>query len=193
MASVFRGGDLSSTRYHLESERDRLVNTGQDKLITGSNWNKKIVTLSDLERDLAAAILFEGITPHHVRVESTTLSFYANDESFLDTLEELYGWSCREIWRPETEEIKQFLLSNPGTIIRPEYSHKYKVTVNAIDDVTSFKEWAEKVPKLKVMPRNNYRIGGYFYVADQKTLSLCRLFLGDRIRRVDELRTSTEI
>ena len=43
------------------------------------------------------------------------------------------------------------------------------------------------------MPRNDYLIGGYFYVADQKTLSLCRIFLGDKIRRVDELRTFEEI
>lgn len=193
LASSFRGGDLSSTRYQLEYERDLMVKNGMDKKILGNSWNRKVVKLEEIERDLAAVVLFEGITPHHIRVESSTLSFYANDESFLDTLEELYGWDCREIWRPETEEIKEFLLNNPKTILRPEYSHKYKVTVNAINDATAFKEWADKIPKLKVMPRNDYRIGGYFYVADQKTLSLCRLFLGDRIRRVDELCTSTEI
>jgi len=192
MAAAFRGNNLSATRDTLENERELMVRLKVDNRLVGSNWNRTVVRLSDVERDIVAVTLFEGITPNHIRVEGSNLSFYSNDASMLDTLETLYGWDCREVWQPEDDKVRDFLLANPKTIMRPEYSHKYKVTVNPIDDSSGFKGWASQLPKLKVM-RHNYRLGGYFYVADTKTLSLCHLFLGDRIRRVDELRTVSEI
>lgn len=195
LASNFRGGDIDATQYSISHLVQEMEYRGETERLMGHRWNASTVSIQEIRRDLATAHLIAGLKDYFVRVEGDILSLYTNDESVIDTVSELYEdrYSIREVWRPENDKIKEFLLANPKKIIRPEYSHKYKVTVNSIPDVTAFKDWAEKLPKLKVMPKNNYVIGGYFYVADEKTLSLCRLFLGDRIRRVDELRTISEI
>ena len=195
LSTHFRGKDIEATQCSLRAILDEMEYRGETERITGSRWNSKKITIQNVRRDLALSIMAQGLEDFHFRVEGGTLSFYTNDETALDTAIALYDgmWDIREICKPENDKIKEFLLSNPKQIIRPEYSHKYKVTINGLDDPESFKDWAAKLPKLKVMPKNNYRIGGYFYVADQKTLSLCRIFLGDKIRRVDELRTLEEI
>lgn len=195
LAEHFRGNDISATTSYLQSVHDSMVNKNETERSWGSRWNTKTVNIRQVQRDIAYSHLISSLDSCQVRVEGSHLSVYTNDETFLDTASALYSgpYELKEIWRPESDKIKEFLLANPKKIIRPEYSHKYKVTVNGIPDIESFKEWAAKLPKLKVMSRNNYVIGGYFYVADEKTLSLCRIFLGDKIRRVDELRTIAEI
>ena len=85
------------------------------------------------------------------------------------------------------------MLTTPKAIIRKEYTHKYKVTINALwESADNFKAWAVKLPKIKTTG-NKYRFGGHFYVADEKTLSLCHIFLADKIRKVEQLVTTTEI
>lgn len=195
LASEFRGNDISATVGYLQRVHDDMIHKGESERSWGNRWNTKKVTLRQVQRNIALGHLLSSLESYHIRVEGSILSVYTNEETVLDTVSDLYNeqYELREIWRPENDKIKEFLLANPRKILRPEYSHKYKVTVNSIPDVTAFKDWAAKLPKLKVMPRNNYVIGGYFYVADEKTLSLCRIFLGDRIRRIDELRTVSEI
>lgn len=161
-------------------------------MFIGQSYHRTSVTMADVIRAMVLITVLESIGEYHLRIERG-ISIFSNDESMLDTLEDLYGFLCRETWRPEDDKVKQFLLDNPKAIIRKEYTHKYRVTVNplgaAADD---FKTWAEKLPKINHVSKN-YRYGGYFYIADLKTLSMCRLFLGDKIRRIDELRSISEI
>lgn len=195
MASEFRGNSIRNTIDNLQNEYLSMQELGEKERTFGSRWNSKVVTIDDVQRALLLSKLAADLNDFHFRVEGSILSFYTNSEPTLTQIVELYKntYCIREIWRPESDKVKNFLLSNPKKIIRPEYSHKYKVTVNGLKDPDNFKEWAQKLPKLKIMPNNNYQVGGYFYVSDEKTLSLCRIFLGDKIRRVDELRTLDEI
>lgn len=195
LAEHFRGNDMSATTLYIQNIYDNMILKGENERSWGSRWNTKNITLEQVQREVAFCHLISSLESYHVRVEGSHLSVYTNDEGFLDTASELYKqpYALKEIWRPENDKIKEFLLSNPKKILRPEYSHKYKVTVNSIPDAESFKQWASKLPKLKVMSKNNYVVGGYFYVADEKTLSLCRIFLGSRIRRVDEILLESEI
>lgn len=193
LASMFRGASMEDTLTEIDHFLRSMEYQGETEKSVGTRWNSRKVTIQEVRRDLALVHLLSSESNYFIRVEGDMLSVYSNDENIMDTGAELYQGCLREVWRPESDKVKDFLLTNPKQIIRPEYSHKYKVTINGLSDPESFKEWAVKLPKLKVMPRNDYRVGGYFYVADQKTLSLCRIFLGDRIRRVDELRTFEEI
>lgn len=195
LAENFRGNDIPATSHYLQHVYEKMVEKGETERSWGSRWNVKIIKLHQVQRDITFSHLISSLDSYHVRVEGNHLSVYTNDLDFLENTKKLYDepYALREMWLPENDKIKDFLLSNPKKIIRPEYSHKYKVTVNSIPDIESFKQWASKLPKLKVMSRNNYTIGGYFYVADEKTLSLCRIFLGDRIRRVDEILLENEI
>lgn len=193
LASMFRGASIENTLAELDHFLRSMEYQGETTKTVGSRWNSRNVTIQEVRRDLALVHLLSSESDYFVRVEGDLLSIYSSDENIIDTGSELYDGHVREVWRPENDKIKDFLLSTPKQIIRAEYSHKYKVTVNGLPDPSTFKQWAEKIPKLKIMAKNDYYIGGYFYVADQKTLSLCRIFLGDKIRRVDELRTFEEI
>jgi hypothetical protein len=193
LASMFRGANIENTLAEIDHFLRSMEYQGETSKVVGSRWNSRKVTVQEVRRDLALVHLLSSESDYFIRVEGDILSVYSSDESIIDTVTELYQGHLREVWRPENDKVKAFLLSTPKQIIRAEYSHKYKVTVNGLNDPGTFKQWAEKIPKLKIMPRNDYLIGGYFYVADQKTLSLCRIFLGDKIRRVDELRTFEEI
>jgi hypothetical protein len=192
LALNFRGNDLESTRRKIDAIRNKMVHHNETETYVGHSWNRTKVSLEVVNRDLAAIVLLESQSDCVIRVENTTLSIYSNDESVVDTMIDMYKWHVHEVSRPENDKIKDFLLANPKSILREEFSHKYKVTVNPLDDSTAFKQWARNLPKIKVM-RTDYQLGGYFYVADLKTLSMCRLFLSNKIRRVDELHTFEEI
>lgn len=188
----FRGNDLENTRRKIDAIRNKMIHNGETETFVGHSWNRVQISLDQVNRDLATIVLLESQEDCTIRVESSTLSIYSNDESVVDTMTDMYKWHVYEVSKPENDKIKDFLLANPKTILREEFSHKYKVTVNPLDDSSAFKQWAKNLPKIKVM-RNNYQLGGYFYVADLKTLSMCRLFLANKIRRVDELHTFEEI
>lgn len=192
LAFQFRGSDFEKTRIQLERIKEDMLSKGSTETYVGHSWNRTRLALNELYRDLALIVLLESQPDSTIRIEGGTISFYTNDETAIDTVEELYDHNVREIAKPENDKVKEFLLANPKSILREEFTHKYKVTINPIDDATAFKQWAKQLPKIKVM-RNNYLLGGYFYVADLKTLSMCRLFLADKIRRIDELHTFKEI
>ena len=192
LASYYRGNDTEKTRTQLDRYTNEMLSTGRTEVYVGNSWNRSRYSLNEVYRDLAMVALIESQPDSILRIEGTTLSFYTNDESAIDTVEELYDHNVKEVAKPENDKVKEFLLANPKSILREEFTHKYRVTINPISDSTSFKDWAAQLPKIKVM-RNDYRLGGYFYVADLKTLSMCRLFLADKIRRIDELHTSKEI
>lgn len=193
LSSYFRGNKLDKTRLTLESFREEMEFKSTKNMLIGSGYQRTTVQMDEVVRALVLVTLLESIGDYHIRVESG-ISIFSNDESMIDTLEELYGkWSCREVCRPKDDKVKEFLLANPKAIIRNEYTHKYKVTVNPLGSAADdFKTWAKNLPKINHVSQN-YRYGGYFYIADLKTLSMCRLFLGDKIRRIDELRNISEI
>jgi hypothetical protein len=192
MAKDFRGNDLDKTRSAIDAYKDFMLKDGSTETYIGHSWNRVRVRLDEVYRELAFTVLLESQSDSMIRVEGNTLSFYTNDESAIETVAELYDTCVKEIAKPENDKIREFLLANPKSIIREEFTHKYKVTINPLDDETAFKQWAKQLPKIKIL-RNNYRLGGYFYVADLKTLSMCRLFLSNKIRRIDELRSYEEI
>lgn len=192
LASSFRGNDMDKTRSAIDSYKDVMLRDGSTETLVGHTWHRVQVRLDEVYRDLAFTVLLETQTDATIRVEGNTLSFYTNEDTAVDTVAELYDYHVKEISKPANDKIKEFLLTNPKAIIREEFSHKYKVTINPVDDAAAFKQWAKQLPKIKVM-RNDYRLGGYFYVADLKTLSMCRLFLSNKIRRIDELHILEEI
>jgi hypothetical protein len=133
------------------------------------------------------------LSDYTLRVESSSLGLYSNDIDFIEKVTTIKDIHIEETSQAADNKVKEFLLSTPKAIIRKEYTHKYKVTVNALwDSADSFTTWAHKLPKIKTTG-NNYKFGGYFYVADEKTLSLCHIFLSDKVRKVEELVTFEEI
>jgi hypothetical protein len=194
LALWFRGNKIDTTISTLTNLLDTLKASSVDRIKVRPGYQySNSVSASDLTDALAVAQAIKLLGSGICRVEGSILNFYCNDEATIDQIVNLNKSSIRGVFKPENDKVKEFLLTNPTTIFREKYTHKYKVTVNPLGNAAEdFKNWAANLPKIDQASRN-YRYGGHFYVADLKTLSLCRLFLSNKIRRVDELCNSKEI
>ena len=192
VASKFRGNKLEVIKQQLNILKDRFAQKQINQIQMGG-WVKAVASLDDVNRGLAVVAALETLSSYTLRVESTTLGLYSNDDDFFHKLLTIPGIAVEETSEPTDLKSKEFLLSSPKAIICKEYTHKYKVTIAGLwDSADNFKAWAIKLPKIKTT-NNKYKYGGFFYVADEKTLSLCHIFLADKIRKIEELVTTTEI
>jgi hypothetical protein len=192
VASKFRGNNLKNIRQNLENLKEQFANNKMNRMQLG-NWNKSSVSVEDVFIGMSVADTLETLSSYTLRVEGTTLGLYSNDDDFFHKVLSIPGVYVEETSEPADLKTKEFLLSTPKAIIRKEYTHKYKVTIASLwESAEGFKAWAVKLPKIKTTS-NKYQYGGHFYVADEKTLSLCHIFLADKIRKVEQLVTTTEI
>jgi hypothetical protein len=192
LAGYFRGNKLERTKLDIGIWRKRLTDQKLQSIQIGGSWSKKYAKIEDILIAREVVTVLESLTDYTVRVEGSTLSMYSND-NIIKKIINIKNVCIEETSQAADDKVKEFLLSKPKAIIRKEYTHKYKVTINALwDSADSFTTWADKLPKIKTTG-NSYKFGGYFYVADEKTLSLCHIFLSDRVRKVEELVTSEEI
>jgi hypothetical protein len=193
LASNFRGKNLTLTRLKVAVLEDKLLKNGTMSVNAGGYYSKQLANKADIQLAKQLVNVLDTFQDFGLRVEYNTLGLYSNDPMFVQAIENIIGISIEEVARPETDEIRDFLLSKPKAIIRKEYTHKYKVTVKPLySEADNFVGWAEKLPKIKVAS-NRYTYGGHFYVADEKTLSLCHIFLSDKISKIEELVTASEI
>jgi len=193
VASQFRGKNPILTKLQIAVLEDKIKRNGTMTVNAGGYYNKKYATLAEIQIAKQILGVLETFDDYGLRVECNTLGLYSNDPAFIQSIENIIGIDIEETAEPENDEIKKFLLSKPKAIIRKEYTHKYKVTVKPLwSEADNFVEWAKKLPKIKVASRK-YTYGGHFYVADEKTLSLCHIFLSDSITKIEELVTTAEI
>lgn len=192
VASAFRGKNLLVTKLQIAMLVERLNRNG-NKSITLDGWRRSSASPDDLRIANDIISILESVPDFTLRVEYNTLGLYFNDKDVFDRIINIKNVIVEETSVPADDKTRDFLLTSPKSIIRDEYTHKYKVTIAGLDhNAASFKEWAQKLPKIKTTG-NQYKYGGHFYVADEKTLSLCRIYLSDKIRKVEELVTSSEI
>jgi hypothetical protein len=194
LSILFRGKDLLNTRQQVGALAERFGGTRFTSTNIANGWrSRQQATSADVFIGLMLLDQLESLSNFTLRVENSTLGVYCNDLDFISKITNINDIDIEEIAVPETDEVRDYLLSNPKSIIRGEYTHKYKVTINALwESADNFKSWAVNLPKIKTT-KNKYRYGGHFYVADEKTLSLCYIFLADKIRKVEQLVTATEI
>ena len=133
-------------------------------------------------------------TNYKIRVEQNCLHIYSNDRKMLVELGNKLRQRYTEFWEPNPENVE--LLNNSKNIIvvnkTPEF--EYKITLGKLRGNPSLAKWIEKNPKLAKMGHvaleecynNGWVKGYYFYVRDQKTLTIAQLLVGDNIQRVDK-------
>jgi hypothetical protein len=194
VALLFRNRqDVAVLLEFFEDYRRRINNTKSGNIEVGKSWRPIKLNLSQLEFIEKVVKLLMKETDFGIRVENYSVSVYTNSDSLLDKIEELSPDNIREISKPVDEKIKGYLINNPYKIILNSYEYKFKVTYNPLKENTeSFKQWCQSMPKIKLL-KIHPSLEGYFYVSDSKVLGLCRLFLGNKIRRVDENVTVDEI
>lgn len=176
-----------------EAYRIRIDKTKSGVIEVGKSWNPKRLSRVELEFATKLVELLLKEQEYGIRVEGTTVGVYTNNDKLVDQIQQICPGEIKEISKPSNSTIKQFLLENPNKIIARTYTHKFKVTFNPLkNNAESFREWCANMPKVKLHTLDpNYE--GFFYVSDLKILSLCKIFLGDKIRRVDEIVTLDEI
>ena len=123
------------------------------------------------------------------------LSIYSNDKELLKKITRKMRVSNLEFWEPATESINALL--NEKNIILvdtlPEMSIKVTLGTRSVDP--SFANWLKaNTDKSRVGPialasieEGTYLNGLYFYIRDEKVLSLVNMMAGHNIRRIDKL------
>ena len=130
---------------------------------------------------------------YHLRVESDHLGIYTSSSEFLDSIFKIKDIQLVELSRPEDEQSAKLLLEGHNLIIKKSYEYKYKVAVKALyNDGEAFVKWASTMNNIKTSSSRSYKWGGNFYVKDDKTLTVCRLYLGDKIIKINEFVTKDE-
>lgn len=131
---------------------------------------------------------------YKLRCESLSLAIYSNDRDFLYKIINKLRTTHIEMWEPAPENIE--LLSKKQNIKIVNYKPllQYQVHLNHKRIDPSFANWLlNNQDKSRIGPKAlDYVERGwagdfYFYVRDEKVLSLISILIGHNIRSVDKL------
>lgn len=192
-ASVFRLKTLGLIKAQMALYQEELKDLKR-KYITLRSYYTKHINRDDLIVAMELVSVLEDADDYMVRVEGSTLAIFVNDQSVVDRICNISGINLVETAVPKDQKTKDFLIANPRAVVRSEYTHKYKVYVKGMwNKADEFKAWAEKMPKVKLIDSNSYKFEAFFYVQDDRAMTMCRLYLNDKIRKVEEIFTESEI
>jgi hypothetical protein len=137
-----------------------------------------------------------------IRVEGSHFNLFCKDTDIFNSIvSKLNNW-INNIYEPSSQEELEFLLDNNNKRILcdklPYEKYTYKVVMKGAGTNISdqFYNWSKNYgeDKIKISPQTIKWMTGYyyykqdpfFYVADGPMLTMARLFLGDRVRKVYE-------
>lgn len=134
------------------------------------------------------------------RTESRKISIFTNDVKVINKIKSL-KLVILEISVPKKEHIK-YLQSNKNIIVSDKVDYRYKVSFNYEKIDSNFVDWLKLNNK-----NNNIQISGYvlhlisrsnpqrnyFYVKNDKILSLVQMMFSKNIRKIEHIVTSEEI
>lgn len=181
-ASWFRGGDLDNVK----------ENASTQDVEKRPTWVKQL-TKDDYADALALCNVLKKFTEdYQIRVESPLLSFYTNDKSQIEKLAKLNPLLVKYVSFPEqgTESI----LDDHKVIVK-NIDYAYKVTMGRTrQNFSNFVEWCDGKDKIRMpkrakkdLSKNNCWGGSHFYVKDDKTLTMVKMFVGTCIHSVESV------
>lgn len=126
-----------------------------------------------------------------IRTERALLSIYTNNQSFIEQLAKEVHLKIKYVSRPLPEAVVHL---EQNKIITKTIDEKYKVVLNEkSNDFSSFIEWCKDNDKVRISNQTikrllkNRRTEAFFYVKDEKCLTLVKLMIGDTIRKIEEV------
>lgn len=149
----------------------------------------KIKTQADIDYCFALQRLMSTLSDYELRIESPRINFYTNTTANIEKLAAL-----------DEDRIKFVCLPNKtspnleeNTVIVKTLDYNYKIHLSATkQDYQNFLNWCDGNDKLRLTNRAKKDLsrgtswgGGYFYVKDDKTLTMVRMFLGAVISKVE--------
>lgn len=141
--------------------------------------------------------LFKHYSDYRKRVEfGDQIIIYTSDEDMLNELVDNLSGCIKEIHRPK-EGIEAFLTQNIGTaIVKTPPEHEFRVYLNGKHIDPSFANWLRsnsdkcKVGDMTLWNIENssyYTNNSYFYIKNDKVLTMIRMIVGHNIRKVERL------
>lgn len=192
LSPIFRNKNLSHARQVLDPmQRDYEANKALE-------W-KRVLKSShvSVESFLDAKILlsvFSKADDYRLRIEYSQMCIYSNDKSWLYSIKnKLNPRNVIEFWEPDTQYLD--IIKEKNTILIDRYlPFEYKITLGPKGN-SQFANWArnnsDKIKAgqifLSEIENDGYVDGMYFYVRDEKVLTLVKLILGYCIKRVDKI------
>jgi hypothetical protein len=182
----FRGKNLDYAQEMLDD-----WNTGS---LQKNQW-LKIKSHSDYQYCLSLLKILKKATDFHLRIEHPLLSFYSNDYSVVIAIANLDVTKTKYIAEPPVNiNITQ------GEIILKRIDYDFKVTIGATrQNFANFVQWSENSKKVKMtkgckkeLRKDRSWGGSYFYVKDEQTLLLVRMFIGSEMARIDKVIKATK-
>ena len=180
-SGLFRGKHLQFA----EKKLDEFKVTGKYPL-----WSKR-ATVDDIDYAKQICKLLSKVTNYDLRVESPFISFYSNNFDDIKSITEIDVSAVKYVSMPEAQQL---LVKDTVYVKKLDYG--YKVTLGKTNqNYGNFIGWATSNPnKIRLSGRcthdlnRDYSWGGsYFYVKDDKSLIMVKMFLGSVISRIDQV------
>lgn len=124
-----------------------------------------------------------------LRVESPRLNIYTNNSELIEKLCKLDEQQVKFVAFPN--ENYPELIAGSVIVKRLDFGFKVHLGPTKTENI-AFIKWTENNPKIKMPKRCSADLsrskswgGSYFYVKDEKTLTMVRMFLGSNISKVE--------
>tara|TARA_Y200000002_G_scaffold380517_1_gene392178 strand:- start:2029 stop:2700 length:672 start_codon:yes stop_codon:yes gene_type:complete len=190
ISSIFRDKNLTYAREQLDKlQLDYESNT---ELILNKNLRDTKISLEEFVGAKFLLTELEKQTDFKLRIESPRLSIYSNDKKWLEYLM-TKPLNFTEFYSPNKANIS--LLAKNNIIVKDKnFGYSYKITLKDKVDSNFYKWLSNNDDKVKIgdtclesIKNGNYVRGFYFYIRDDKVLSLIHLMISGGIARIDNL------
>ena len=185
VSSWFRGCNLDFARQKLKA-----IDPTKLPLLSPP-WSK-LRSLADLDYCIALESKLSKFQDFDIRVEHPLLNFYTNNFNDVVSITSVDIDRTKYVSVPD-EVLYPKLEKN--TVFLPKIDFGFKITMGKTrTSYDSFIIWAETSDKVRLTKRCIQDLssdrswgGSYFYVKDEKSLTMVKMFLGSEIGRIDRV------
>lgn len=181
MAGAFRGNDLEYVKLALTNWKNGTYKPGWLRIKDPSEMDYCFVLCDELS----------NLQDYTIRVEHPWINFYTNNAKDVEKLAGIDVQQVKYICMPSKNNPSL----QPKTIIVKTLDFDYKVHMGKTrQDYSSFVNWATNNKKIRLTKRSTQDLskskswgGSYFYVKDEKTLTMVKVFVGSDINKIESV------
>lgn len=196
LATLFRSRDLDSVKLSIDEYFKKLDASPDGYIEVLNRWARRKYYPVDIFQAYIIRDALAEESDYALRIEGKTLGIYSNNDHFIEFLAHLNPSKTESLSTPGNRDAKEYLLKNANTVFVKKKTHEYKLKLHPLFDLSEpFLEWAGRQPGVKIFSKPSVyaRSNGLVYALNDKTLTLCKLYLGNKISRIDRLIEATDL
>lgn len=178
VAGWFRGSNVDKIQYLYEN--------------SNQYYYSRQATVGEKNHAFKLSYFLKSIDDWQSRVESPYVSIYLNTLKDLETVVKNCKNRIKYVEIPDPSTATKLIV---GTILVKKLDFDFKVTVgNSYQSYSSFVKWSTNNSKIRLPKRAARDLckdhsfgGGYFYVKDEKSLTMVKMFLGSTITKIEKV------